>query len=206
MTVSSLSNFTVPLASDQSATNQGLLMPKLQYRFRVSFQNFGVTSPTTTLTIQVADCTLPKVEFEDINIHVYNSQVRLQGKHSWGDISIKLRDDAIGSVQQLVGEQMQKQFDFYEQSSAASGQDYKFTLMIELLDGGNGAYTPAVLSTWQVYGAYIKDVNWGALDYKSSEPIEIELAIRFDNAIQTPLGTGIGTAVGRTIGTLATGG
>jgi hypothetical protein len=32
------------------------------------------------------------------------------------------------------------------------------------------------------------------------------MSIRYDNAIQTPQGTGIGTAVSRTIGTLSTGG
>ena len=41
MAVSSLSKMTVPLASDQSASTQGLLMPKLKYRFRVMFENFG---------------------------------------------------------------------------------------------------------------------------------------------------------------------
>jgi hypothetical protein len=30
--------------------------------------------------------------------------------------------------------------------------------------------------------------------------------MRYDNAVQTPQGTGIGTAVARTIGTLSTGG
>ena len=43
MAVSTLSKFTVPLASDQSASSQGLLMPKLQYRFRVVLENFGVS-------------------------------------------------------------------------------------------------------------------------------------------------------------------
>jgi len=32
------------------------------------------------------------------------------------------------------------------------------------------------------------------------------MSIRYDNAIQTPQGTGIGTAVGRTINTAITGG
>ena len=53
MSISTLSKITVPLASGDSAANQGLLMPKLQYRFRVSLQNFGVTTPTTELTKQV---------------------------------------------------------------------------------------------------------------------------------------------------------
>ena len=59
MAITSLSKITVPLASDQSASNQGLLMPKLQYRFRVLLQNFGVTTPSTELTKQVVDVTRP---------------------------------------------------------------------------------------------------------------------------------------------------
>jgi hypothetical protein len=54
-------------------------------------------------------------------------------------ITINLRDDVNNSVSKLVGEQVQKQFDFFEQASAASGIDYKFTTRIEMLDGGNGA-------------------------------------------------------------------
>ena len=50
MAVASLSKFTVPLANNQSADSQGLLMPKLKYRFRATFVNFGVTNPTTELT------------------------------------------------------------------------------------------------------------------------------------------------------------
>ncbi len=57
MAVSSLNKFTVPLASDQSASTQGLLMPKLKYRFRVSFENFGITTPRSELTKQVIDFT-----------------------------------------------------------------------------------------------------------------------------------------------------
>ena len=74
MSISTLSKITVPLASGDSAANQGLLMPKLQYRFRVSLQNFGVTTPTTELTKQVVDVTRPTVAFEPIEIPVYNSK------------------------------------------------------------------------------------------------------------------------------------
>ena len=34
----------------------------------------------------------------------------------------------------------------------------------------------------------------------------VSLTIRYDNAIQSPQGTGIGTAVGRTVNTAVTGG
>lgn len=205
MPISSLSKITVPLASDQSAAAQGLLMPKLQYRFRVNFLNFGVSSPTSELTKQVIDVTRPNLTFESMEIPIYNSKVYLAGKHTWAPISINLRDDATGEVQKLVGEQLQKQFDFMEQASAVSGVDYKFRTNIEILDGGNGNLTPTVLETWELLGCFITEANYNQLAYATSEPVTITLNIQYDNAIQSPLGTGVGTAVGRTVGSIVTG-
>jgi hypothetical protein len=128
------------------------------------------------------------------------------GKHTWNPITINLRDDVNNSVSKLVGEQVQKQFDFFEQASAASGIDYKFTTRIEMLDGGNGQTAPNVLETFELYGSYVETVNYNTLAYNTSEPATITLSLRYDNAIQTPQGTGLGSAVTRTIGTLSTGG
>jgi len=207
MAISTLSKITVPLASGDSASNQGLLMPKLQYRFRVSLENFGVSTPTTELTKQVIDVARPNVSFEQMTLDVYNSRVYLAGKHTWEPITLNLREDVNNNVQKLVGEQLQKQFDFYEQSSAASGQDYKFVTRIEILDGGNGANTPTVLETFELYGCYVESANYNQLAYSNStDPVSIALNIRYDNAIQSPQGTGIGTAIGRTVNTAVTGG
>jgi len=206
MAISTLSKITVPLASGDSASNQGLLMPKLQYRFRVSLENFGVSTPTTELTKQVIDVTRPNVSFEQMTLDIYNSRVYLAGKHTWEPLSLNLREDVNNNVQKLVGEQLQKQFDFFEQSSAASGLDYKFTTRIEILDGGNGIHTPNILDTFEVYGCYLESANYNTLNYATNEPVTVSLSIRYDNAIQTPADTGIGTAVGRTLNTAVTGG
>ena len=207
MAISTLSKITVPLASGDSASNQGLLMPKLQYRFRVSLENFGISTPTTELTKQVIDVTRPNVSFEQMTIDVYNSKVYLAGKHNWEPITLNLREDVNNNVQKLVGEQLQKQFDFYEQSSAASGLDYKFVTRIEILDGGNGANTPNVLETFELYGCYVESANYNSLAYSNStDPVSVTLNIRYDNALQSPQGTGIGTAIGRTVNTMVTGG
>ena len=205
MAVSSLTRITVPLATSQSASTQGLLMPKLKFRFRATFENFGVSSDKQELTKQVIDIKRPNVNFNPFKLDVYNSVVWLQGKPEWQETSVNLRDDAGGNISRLVGEQVQKQFDFAEQSSAASGIDYKFLLRYEVLDGGNGANTPNVLETWELYGCQIASVDYGDMNYASSEAATIALTIRFDNAVQTPTGTGIGTMVGRTLGTLTTG-
>src|SRR6056300_1060784 len=135
MPITSLNNFTVP--TNGAATTQVLLMPKLKYRFRVTLLGFGVAA-ATELTKQVVDVTRPTVNFEEIELPVYNSRVYLAGKPQFETITMNLRDDASGEVQKLVGQQIQKQFDFVEQASARSGIDYKFTTKIEVLDGGNG--------------------------------------------------------------------
>jgi len=198
MAIGSLTRFTVPLASDQSASSQGLLMPKLAYRFRVSFEGFGVSQPVTELTKQVMDFTRPTVQFGDIVVDVYNSKIKLLGKPEWQDVTVNLRDDAGGNVSRLVGEQLQKQYDFMEQSSAAAGIDYKFVTRCEMLDGGNGANDPTVLETWELYGCYVSQVNYGEVNYASgTELVKVAMTIKFDNAVQTPDGSGVGSFVGR---------
>ncbi len=213
MAVASLTKMTVPLASDQSQSTQGLLMPKLKYRFRVTFDGFGTTnsaSPTTELTKQVMDMNRPTVSFEEIAIPIYNSTIKLAGKHSWNDVTCTLRDDASGQITRLVGEQLQKQLDFAEQASAAAGIDYKFTTTLQILDGGNGTSGPVVLEQWELYGCYLKEVNYGDVNYGESAPVTVAMTITYDNAMQinsdSGQADGVGSAIGaRPLGTVATG-
>ena len=209
MAVSSLQRMTVPLASDQSSSTQGLLMPKLRYRFRVMFDNFGVSTPTTELTKQVISFGRPNLSFEEIAVPVYNSTLKLAGRHSWTDSVCEIRDDASNSVSKLIGEQLQKQMDFLEMSSAASGIDYKFVTRFEILDGGNGANLPVVLEAWELYGCYLKAADYGAMNYGVNEAVTVSMTIAYDNAAQ--LGTngldtsGVGGIIGRTVGDVITG-
>ena len=205
MAVSSLTRMTVPLASDQSASTQGLLMPKLKYRVRVTFENFGVSTPRTELTKQVISFARPEVTFEEMLVPIYNSTLKLAGKHSWGDVTCELRDDAGGNVTKRVGEQLQRQLDFAEQASAAAGIDYKFVTRFEVLDGGNGTAQPVVLETWEIYGCYLKGVNYNDFNYGTSEAATISMTIAFDNAIQVGSPGGVGTTIGRTVGDVITG-
>ena len=204
MAIASQSLFNMTVASDNAGGNQGLLMPKLQYRFRVNFLNFGTSASTNELTKQVIDVTRPSVSFGEITIPVYNSTMYLAGRHEWQPMTINVRDDATGSVSKLVGQQLQKQMDFVEQASAATGQDYKFQTNIEILDGGNGTAAPIVLETWEVYGCFLQAANYNNLAYSSNEVVTIQMAIRYDNAIQSPLTSGVGTSVGRAFGGTST--
>lgn len=206
MAITSLNNFGVPTTNAAGST-QVLLMPKLKYRFRVTLLNFGVES-AVELIKQVQEVTRPKVGFEEMEIPVYNSKIYLAGKYTLEAITLTLRDDASGAVQKMIGQQIQKQFDFMEQASARSGIDYKFTTRIEVLDGGNGAnganMTPQTLETFELYGCFVQNADYGDLNYGTNEPATVALTIRFDNLAQFKGGTGavsvaggIGALVGR---------
>ena len=205
MPIASLSRFTVPISGSQAAGSQGLLMPKLKFRFRVTLDSFGVGgTPSTELTKQVMNVTRPDITFEEIKLPVYNSTVKILGKHSFADAKLTVRDDASGIVSKKIGEQMQKQFDFFEQSGAAAGIDYKFRMRVEILDGGNGAYSPVTLESFEFLGCYIKQATYQGGDYAdATNPMDIALTITYDNAIQLegPGGprNGIGLNVGRVV-------
>jgi hypothetical protein len=191
MSSASLNNMTVPANGASSA----LLMPKLKYRFRVFFENFGIGGETVELTKQVMTVNRPNLSFEDITIPIYNTTLKLAGKPTWADVACEIRDDATGAVSKLVGAQLQKQMDFMEMASAPSGIDYKFTTKIEILDGGNGSAEPIVLETWNLFGCYLKSADYGQLSYAESAVVTIALSIAYDNANQED-GEGVGTDSG----------
>ena len=196
MAISTLNNISVRTAGESNSKH---LMPKLQYRFRVVLTSFGLVSLTgedRILTRQVVDVTRPNVSFEQITLDTYNSRAYMAGKHTWEPITLNLRDDAGNNVQRIVGQQLQKQFDFFNQSSAVSANDYKFETKIEILDGGNGAYEAVAIDKFELYGCYIESANYNTLAYSTNDPATIALTIRYDNAIQFGTNGNAGEGVG----------
>jgi|TARA_B110000259_G_scaffold93415_1_gene108151 hypothetical protein len=185
MPITTLTNISIP--TEGAGSNSSLLMPKLQYRFRVFLDNFGTTGAadgTREMSRQVVDVTRPNLSFEQMTIEAYNSRTYLAGKHTWDPITLTLREDANNNVQKVVGQQIQRQFDFYEQSSAVSSGTYKFQTRIEILDGGNGANGANVIDRFHLVGCYVESANYNTLAYATNEPVTTTLSIRYDNAIQ----------------------
>lgn len=208
--MAALNKFGVPVNSS-SGGRGGILMPKLKYRFRVSFTNFGPTSTTDTvvLTQQVMRADKPKITFEEVTLDSYVSRAYVHGKHSWETVTVTLRDDITNGVAKLVGEQVQKQVNHFEQTSFQAGMNYKFLMHVEVLDGGNGAAFglgdgQGILESWELDGCFLTNVSYEDLDYSASEVQQITLTIRFDNATQgndvMPKGTGSGGATSGGLG------
>ena len=214
MPITTLQNISVP--TEAGGSNSSLLMPKMQYRFRVLFDSFGTgggPDGVREVSRQVIDVTRPNVTFEQVTVDSYNSRSYFAGKPTWEPITLNLREDANNNIQKVVGQQLQKQFDFFEQSSAVAAGTYKFQTKIEILDGGNGASGPNVIDRFHLVGCYIESANYNTLAYATSDAVTVALTIRYDNAIQYGADeqqNGIGESFARAVadsvgGTQATG-
>jgi len=172
-----LSKFNVPGAGEAS-----LVQPKLSYRFRVTLTGFGGDSASDevlTLTSQVVSVSRPSLTHDDVVVDVYNSRIFLAGKHTWDPITLTVRDDVTGNVARAIAKQLQQQVDHAGQTGAKTGQTYKFAMGIENLDGTDDA---SILDKWTLGGCYIQNVNYGENNYATSDPLQITLQIKYDNA------------------------
>lgn len=175
-TTETRSKFGVPVTG---AVGSGILMPKLKYRFRVSFLGgFGGETESRVLTQNVQNVSRPKITYEEVTIDSYNSRMYLQGKHSWEQINVVIRDDITNSVTKLVGGQIQRQLNHFQQSTPAAGSDYKFDMQIEILDGVNAGAS----EVWYLEGCFLTNVDYSDSDYSTNEPVTVTMQVRYDNA------------------------
>ena len=126
--------------------NQGnttTIMPKLAYRFRVTFIGDGFSATPTRSVISV---TRPSLTHDEVILDAYNSRIYLAGKHSWDPISVVIRDDVDSAVLRELNNQLNRQVDHANQASSRAGSGYKFQMTVESLDGANP--TPGVLDKW----------------------------------------------------------
>lgn len=176
-----INKFGVPLGPGGVEGRGGILQPKLKYRFRVRTVSFGPTGPREqiNLTQQVMNITKPKISQEEVVIDSYISKAWVAGKHTWEPITLVVRDDITNAVSRLVGHQLQKQVNHFEQTSPAAGVNYKFATFIETMDGGNDV----VQEQWVLEGCWLQNVDYDILDYAAGADVQmITMTVRFDSA------------------------
>lgn len=175
-----LNNFGVPLNGATDTT----VMPKLQYRFRVTFSGFGSNTggiSEATLTRNVITATRPALSHDEITLDVYNSRIYMAGKHTLDPVTIVLRDDVNSETIRNVNQQVQKQIELNDQVTAGAAADYKFTTTIDMLNGSHGGDASIVIDSYELYGCYLQNVQYGDLSYAASEQVQATLTIRYDN-------------------------
>lgn len=180
-----LDKLSVPTTSEQ----QGTLMPKLQYRFRVNFLRMGA-GDTSIATQNVVSVTRPNMTHDEVLVDTYNSRIYLAGKHTWEPVTIELRDDITSATSTLFDQQVARQIDMANQSSVQAGTSYKFECIIQNLNGGNP--DPVVLDEWELSGCYISNITYNETNYASGGEYQtISVTLRYDNARHGVVDSGI---------------
>lgn len=175
-TVETRSKFGVPVTGN---TGSGILMPKLKYRFRVTMLGgFAGEPEARVLTQQVMSVTRPKISHEEVTLDSYNSRMYITGKHTWETITVTVRDDISNAVTKLIGAQEQRQLNHFQQTTPAAGNDYKFDMQVEVLDGVNAGAS----EVWFLEGCFLQNIDYSDSDYATNEPVTIAMTVRFDNA------------------------
>lgn len=184
-----LSKFGIPL----SGAKLGILHPKQQYKFRVVFIGMGFNADSRIVTQNVETVTRPVAETDIVELHSYVSIGYVEGKVRWNPVEIALRDDLTSGTVGVIGQQIQKQMNHFEQTQSVAGANYKFTTEIHSMDGRN----TEELDKWVLDGCFISNYSAPSGDYKTSDSQTLSITLRYDVATHL---IGPNTLDGKTIG------
>lgn len=176
--MSTIHDFGIP------GVGSGILHPKHKNRWRVTFANMGGGVDSQPVSMSAQTVARPKLTFEKIPLHRYNSVAYIAGKHSWDPTSLTIHDDVSGTATTVIQAQLQKQqwligAEGQWLAAAGEGSLYKFVMYLDMMDGND-----TVIEKWTLEGCWIENADYSELDYASGEPVTISLSVSFDHARQ----------------------
>lgn len=171
------------LITDLGVDGGGIQQPRLKNRWALTFQNMAGDSEPLRLNAIQAD--RPKMQFEEVQLDRYNSRAYVAGKYTFEMVNVTFEDDINGGVTAALQSQLELQQNIIGLNSAVrlpaatAGQDYKFAVKMELLDGNT-----QVLEAFVLEGVFIQNIDYNDLDYAASETVKVTVSFRFDHARQ----------------------
>ena len=143
--------------------------PKLKNRFVMSVDGIPAYLIKTTAR--------PSISFDEVELNHLNVKRFVKGKATWETVEMTLYDPVVPSAAQATMEWVRLS---HESVTGRDGYSdfYKKDVLIKVL-GPVGD----VVEQWTLKGAWIQSANFNDLDFSSSDPIEIELTLRYDYAI-----------------------
>lgn len=119
----------------------------------------------------------PKYSSDEVEIPFLNTSTYVVGRFRWETISVTFRDPIGPSATQALMEWVRLHSESITgRQGYAAG--YKKDVQLEMLDP-----TGVVVQKWDLQGTQINDVDFGGLDYSSSDLADISVTFRFDRAI-----------------------
>jgi len=119
----------------------------------------------------------PSITQNEVEIPFLNTSTWVIGRFNWESISVTFRDPIGPSATQALMEWVRLHSETVTgRQGYAAG--YKKDIELEMLDP-----TGVVVQKWILQGTQLNDVDFGGLDYSSSDLADITATLRFDRAI-----------------------
>jgi len=118
----------------------------------------------------------PESTFEETMIDYMNAKRWISGKQTWNPIQCVMYDPIAPSAASKVMDWMRLNYE-YQTGRMGYATFYKKEISLKLTDPQG-----TVVEFWDIFGAWPQNINWGELDYASSDNTEITFSLRFDGA------------------------
>lgn len=148
----------------------------IKNRFRVTCSGFAAPIGSKNLTLEAKKVSLPKITFEEKKIEGYGHETKYAGKETFSDITVTV----LNSIDNVIYKELLRQKQLQSSSStsvtATAPTNYKFLMNVEHL-GGNSER----LAYWQYEGCWIKDLDFGDMEYGNYDAMMITMVCSIDN-------------------------
>lgn len=142
--------------------------PKLQNRFIMYID--------TIPSFMVRTSDIPSYTDEVITLHHINTYRKIRGKREWEDITITMYDPISPSGAQAAIEWARLG---YESVTGRAGYSDLYKKDIVLNQVGP---VGDIVGEWLIKGAFPSAVDFGALDWESSDTVDISITLSYDYA------------------------
>lgn len=119
----------------------------------------------------------PNLEVEDVELNFLNATTWIPGKAKWQPISITYIDVANQDMQGLYN-WMASVYGFQWPVALPQGEkaSWNGTALLTMYDGCG-----SIIESWLLGSVFPTSINFGDLDYSSSDPATIELTLRYSD-------------------------
>lgn len=148
-------------------------------KFRWTFEILGFCNNEKNIVPEhfVNVASRPNLEVEEIEINHLNAKTWIPGKASWQTITVTYLDVANAEMRSLWN-WLATVYDFTDPINLRQGErkDWNATGLLSMYSGCGD-----LIETWELQRTFPTAINFGDLDYSSSEIATIELTLRYSD-------------------------
>ena len=158
-------------------TNPSLVF-KRKYRWTFAIKRQCATGGNQSIpTSFVKLAARPNIEIEETEINYIHGKTWLPGKGTWQAVNVTYYDVNDAPGMSALFSWLASVYEFTNPTSlrqASKLSDYAANGTLQLFDG-----TGTMMETWNMNNMFPTSINWGDLDYASSDECNIELTLRY---------------------------